>query len=154
MIIVIVGLSLVACVVLSIGAATYLNYQTSHDADQARFGAGSAPSTELNGFYEGKNFDGLGDDWTGKTFDSATNTGINTFTNESKYKFKVYQAPGLRDNKTVLRLDYNLEGNPLWMRFIKDEMIEVSPGNYLGKVTFKIIPGLPFTATYFELTNI
>ncbi len=150
---IIFSLFLAACVILIIAAAIYLNYRVSHHPNQLKFDSGVIPTTQFDGFYEGKNFNGLGDTWMGKTFDSASNSGINTFTDGNRIKFKVYEAQGLRDDKTVLRLDYNLKGNPLWMRFIKDEIVETSPNNYLGKVTFKIIPGLPFTVTYFELSK-
>lgn len=153
MIAIIITLSLTALIILFITLAAYFNYQTSHDTNQVKFDSGTVPSNELDGFYEGKNFNGLGKNWMGKTFDSSTNSGINTFSDGDRYKFKVYESQGLRDDKTVLRLDYNLKSNPFWMRFIKDEIVETTPNTYLGKVTFKIIPGLPFTVTYFELSK-
>ncbi len=151
MITLLIAISLLAFAILLITLSAYLNYRTSHHPNQVKFDTGTTPGKELDGFYKGRNFTGLGKSWMGKTFDRASHSGINTFTDGKRYKFNVYQAQGLRDKKTVLRLDYNLKSNPFWMRFIKDEIVEVAPNNYLGKVTFKIIPGLPFTVTYFEL---
>ncbi len=153
MIAIIIALSLLAFVISLTTLAVYFNYRTSNHPNQVKFDSGTISSKELDGFYKGMNFNGLGSDWKGKTFDSATNRGINTFSYGDRYKFKVYESQGLRDDKTVLRLDYNLKSNPFWMRFIRDEMVEITPDNYLGKVTFKIIPGLPFTVTYFELSK-
>ncbi len=150
---IIATLTVLVLVTLIVAIATYFNYRTSNNINQAKFDSGTISNKQLDGFYEGKNFDGLGERWLGKTFDGDTKTGINTFSDEEKYEFKVYQAQGLRDNRTVIRLDYSSKNNPFWMRFIKDEMVEVSPNNYLGKVTFDIVPGLPFTVTYFELTK-
>lgn len=140
-------------IILLFCLATYFNYRTSHHPNQAKFDKGNISDTGPDGFYKGNNFSGLGKKWMGKTFDAANHSGINTFPDGNRYTFNVYKAQGLRDNKTVLRLDYNLKGNPFWMRSIKDEIVEVAPGHYLGKVNFKIIPGLPVTATYFELSK-
>ena len=43
--------------------------------------------------------------------------------------FKTYQAKGLRDPEVdVLRIDYELPGNPFWLRRITDgDVVEVKP---------------------------
>ena len=150
---IIIGLLLGGIILLFVALATYFNYRTGQNKNQTLFAANSLPDRLPDGFYKGKNFSGLGKDWKGKTFDIANNTGVNTFSDGNRYAFKTYQSNGLRDNNTVLRLDYNQKGNPLWMRFIVDEIVETKPGNYLGKVHFKIIPGFPVTVAYFELSK-
>jgi hypothetical protein len=51
----------------------------------------------------------------------------------------------------VFKIDYNIKGNPLWLRRILDEVVEVEPGKLLGKVHVRWILGITFTAGFFEL---
>src|SRR3989344_3788857 len=51
----------------------------------------------------------------------------------------------------VLKIDYNVKGNPFWLRLIVDEIVQIAPNEYLGKMNLKIIPGFPFGILYFEL---
>jgi hypothetical protein len=54
----------------------------------------------------------------------------------SAFDFRTYTAPGLADpDRTVLKIDYDLDVNPgLLIRDILDELVEVGPKTYLGKV--------------------
>ncbi len=132
----------------------YKTYKVEHSKNQAAFRGGKLPEPLPDGFYKGNLFKGLGANWQGKVFDQAQHTGINQFSDGQRFVFKTYQAQGLRDrNTTVLRIDYNQKGNPWWLHFVVDEIVEVEPGHYLGKVHLKIIPGLPFTVSYFELSK-
>ncbi len=145
-----IGLGLL--ILISLGL--YKTYKVEHSANQDLFRNGKLPNPLPDGFYKGNSFNGLGADWQGKVFDANKQTGINRFKNGQRYVFKTYEAQGLRDRATtVLRIDYNQPGNPWWLHFIVDEIVETSPGHYLGKVHLRIIPGLPFTLSYFELSK-
>ena len=94
-------------------------------------------STGINLFYDKK---------------ARHNTAPGSSAQVERYPFKTYAGKGLRDKKLdVLKIDYNVDGNPFWLRLIVDEIVEVTPGKYLGKMHIKLIPGFPFTVLYFEL---
>ncbi|TSC86723.1 MAG: hypothetical protein G01um10147_804 [Microgenomates group bacterium Gr01-1014_7] len=133
---------------------TYRTWKTQTSPNQALFISGSAPMALPNGFYSGK-VTGLKTNWQGKKFNSKSKTGINIFKKEGKqielYPFKIYMAAGLQDNIEVLRIDYNLPENPLWVRFVKDEIVETGEDKFLGKIHLTVIPGLPVSVGYFSL---
>ncbi len=152
--------TLVLVIVLVLGLAGFVvwglvqTYKADHSPNQKLFLSGHVPNPLPEGFYKGNNFTGIGKDWQGKSFDRTRQTGINQFSDGQRYTFKTYEAHGLRDKQlNILKIDYNQPGNPWWLHFIVDEIVETSPGHYLGKVHLKVIPGLPFTLTYFELTK-
>lgn len=120
---------------------------------QQKFLKGKVPSG-LNGFYRGS-VTGLKTNWQGKKIDSANSTGINIFKeaddSKERYPFKIYTGKGLQDNRDVLKVDYSSNKEPWWLRFILDELVETSPGKYLGKVHVQLLPGIGFTLGYFEL---
>jgi hypothetical protein len=123
-------------------------------SDQTDFARGTA--TELpDGLYAGSAA-GPPVSWKGKKFGKANQVGINEFitpdgTLEEKYPFVTSVGPGAHDSIPVIRIDYNLSANPLWLRPVLDEIVEVAPGEYLGKLQLRIIPGYPFTLTFFRL---
>ena len=46
--------------------------------------------------------------------------------------------PGAADpDVRVFKIDYDFEANPGLIRRILDEMVQVAPGRYLGKVLFR-----------------
>jgi len=94
--------------------------------------------------------------WKGKWFDRSGHTGINIFAGANgdmeKYPFTESVGSGVHDDISVIRIDYNVSQNPWWLRPVLDEVVEVAPGAYLGKLQLRIIPGYPFTLTYFTLT--
>jgi hypothetical protein len=97
--------------------------------------------------------------WLGKTFDAASNTGDNVFVDNAwsratgKFGWPEYRvqnetpphtvrvfpfktAPGAAvedEGLTVLRLDYGHSPNPLPVRRIVDEVVELPGGYILGK---------------------
>lgn len=115
------------------------------------FVKGTLPKN-LSGLYKGSV--NLKTTWQGKKF-SSTNSGINIFKDEKgtteNFPFKTYSGQGLQDNIQVLKIDYSINKSPWWLRFILDELVETSPGKYLGKVHITLIPGLPFTVGFFKL---
>lgn len=143
----ILGITLLATVAVGLSRT----YSVEHSINQPKFVKGSVPSP--NGFYKGNEQTGIGKSWQGKVFNQKEQTGINRFTDGEQFVFTTYRAKGLRDKNTeVLRIDYNQKENPWWLRwFIVDEIVEVKPDKYLGKVHLKLIPGMPFTLMYFEL---
>lgn len=122
-----------------------------NSSNQKLFLSGKVPNPKPNGFYRGS-LKRLKTPWQGKKFDEGTSTGINLINGKEVYPFKTYVGKGLKDkNLNVLKIDYNTPENPFWVRLILDEIVQISPNKYLGKVHLKIIPGLPFTLGYFNL---
>jgi hypothetical protein len=125
---------------------------------QKEFMSGEVPKKMPDGFYNGSV--GLSQTaWLGKRFNAEKQAGINKFKNEDGdivevFPFVTYIGKGLIDKeKDVIKIDYSKNRSPWWIRFILDEIIEVGPGSYLGKVHINIIPGMPFTVGYFRLTK-
>jgi hypothetical protein len=150
---------LMALVLIAVaGGLAYGYYRTvvsegspKHDA----FLNGTFFSPLPDGLLKGS-VDGSQMSWKGKKLSFKDQTGINIFAGEQgydeRYPFKIYQAKGLRDpGLDVLRIDYDLPSNPLWLRRITDEIVQVEKGTYLGKIHFRILPGYPFTMGYFRL---
>ena len=143
--------------VIAAALGTFRTWQTKHSANQKTFAAGAAPNPLPNGLYRGS-VPGHAVSWIGKKFNATDSTGINVFdvagTPTEKYPFKTFIGKGLYDIALdVLVIDYNIPANPFWLRPVLDEVAEITPGKYLGKLNLRIIPGYPFTLSYFELTK-
>jgi len=116
--------------------------------------------------------------WKGKFFDAARACGDNIFTRDSlllahiwwplyrgyknesaeryrAFTFRTHLAPGLTDpDRHVLKLDYNLEGNPsLSVRRVLDELVQVEPALCLGKAHLKWWWGKWQLVAYFSLAK-
>ena len=145
-------------VIVVAGGFAYGYYRTllsEGSPKQDAFVKGTFPSPLPVGLLKGT-VDGLQVSWKGKKLNAYHQTGINIFVGETgeeeRYPFKTYQAKGLRDpDLDVFRIDYDLPGNPFWLRRITDEIVQVEKGTYLGKVHLRILPGYPFTMGYFRL---
>lgn len=159
----VVGGSLLVLVLLVLIGASVYNVRSDHRPEASEFLEGTLPEPVLNGDYKGEQFTGLGKNWRGKNFSAATNSGINNFANapsstteqqyEQRYPFLTSNTRGLRNTSTsVLQLNYNTGDNPLWLKFIRDELVQVSPNNYLGKIQLKV-GFLVVTLGYFHLGN-
>ncbi len=148
----IVGLILVLVVLYCIAWA-YLAFRTasSEKSDhQKQFVTGHLPNPLPDGFYKGT-MDGYKGEWKGKEFDQSAHTGINHFGDEKRHPFKTDTAKGLRDSAVgVFRIDYDVPQNPWWLRHLVDEVVEVSPGSYQGKIMIRWL-GSAFTVGYFQL---
>lgn len=150
-------------IVLPITAITiYGVVRTRHvegDPRQKAFAAGRLPDTGIDGLYRGS-LQGREVSWKGKKLRAADHTGINVFVTkegrtEERYPFRTHVGKGLKDKKLeVLKIDYGLEGHPWWLRRIVDEVVEVAPGELLGKVHVKWILGITFTLDYFKLERL
>lgn len=148
------GVLVVALALASLVAGAYQTRKMERDPRHAQFLAGKLPKPPPQGFMKGNQFTGFGKNWQGKVFTLGhLATGINQFSDGQRYPFKVEATDGLRDQGTaVLRINYNQPDNPWWLRFVVDEIVQTSPGHYLGKIHVQVIPGLPFTIGYFELS--
>lgn len=145
------AIAVVAALVLFVVVGLVRSLMSKRHPDQSLFIAGKVPSPLPEGLYKGS-AQGYQGSWQGKKFDSAQQKGINLFGGEEKYPFRVWVGPGVKDkNIDVLKIDYNIAGNPFWLRPILDEMVEVEPGKLLGKLQYRLIPGLPFTIIFFRL---
>lgn len=131
-------------------------WQIQHDDREIMFLKGTVPDPLPDGFYKGTVSD-REFSWLGKKFDADKLKGINVFDNGSKlrnekYPFIVYSGKGLLNkNLELLKINYNISENPWWIRLILDEIVQVAPNEYLGKAHIRIIPGFPFTITFFKL---
>ncbi|KRA28122.1 MULTISPECIES: hypothetical protein [unclassified Nocardioides] len=100
--------------------------------------------------------------WRGKRFDNDAGSGDNRMTESSSlvgkllwplygmrtdadgknaFDFETYPEPGVEDpDVTVMVIDYaGIPDNPtLVIRSIRDELVELLPGVYLGKIFFKM----------------
>lgn len=124
-------------------------------SNQDDFLAGTAPTPIPDGLYAGS-AEGYSGAWQGKKFDRASQTGINVFkaaTGErEKYPFKMSVGKGISDTEEdVLQVDYDIDGNPFWLRPVLDEVVQIAPGVLLGKLQYRLIPRYPFTITFFRL---
>jgi hypothetical protein len=142
-----------------------------------QFIEGQTPQTAPEGFYQGTAhvlFDRQ-TPWLGKSFDSAGNVGFNIFTprgasllkilmpfykrfqtnpdgNTDAFYFKTRTAAGLKDKQiSVVKLDYDSAENPFLIRIILDEIVEIAPEQFLGKIHLKVFPGFYSTIGYFGL---
>lgn len=101
--------------------------------------------------------------WKGKTFDREGSAGVNRFDNTpaTRGAFKAV-FPGYVPERTtvelieafpmrnriepgeldpdvdVLKIDYDFEANPALIRRILDELVQIAPGRYLGKILFRV----------------
>ncbi|MEK7499835.1 MAG: hypothetical protein AAB649_04485 [Patescibacteria group bacterium] len=133
-------------------------YKMEHGEMQEKFLKGTANVTSLDGDYKGIAHGLESTSWKGKTLSQADKNGINRIMEEGvlakKYPFKFFVRKGLRDtNLGVIVLDYNQPGNTWWLKYIVDEMVEVAPQEYLGKVHVQITPKIVFTLGYFSLAK-
>ncbi len=133
----------------------YRTWKIQQSNNQKLFLHGKVPTSLPDGFYKGVVV-GYNGPWIGKKFDRAKARGTNIFRKNGKegeqYPFKTYVAKGLQDKSiTVLKIDYNISENPFWVRSILDEVVLVDTDKFLGKITFRLIPNLPFSIGYFQL---
>jgi hypothetical protein len=129
--------------------ALVFSFRQERRAENKVFNSGHVPDV-LNGEYTGNSQSKS--DWLGKRFDHERQTGINRFPGGDRYPFTTSTGQSIKGNKQVLKLNYNVSGNPWWLRLIVDEVVETAPGKYQGKVFVRLGP-LVFTLTYFQLSK-
>ena len=114
--------------------------------------------------------------WMGKRFDPSTQTGDNLLTASARtpsklfwpnyhpeetgdgrlaaFKFRTYASPGTLDtDRQTMKIDYDSDENPGFLiRDILDELVQIVPGAYLGKVLARRKRGAPWRLIgYFAL---
>ncbi len=142
--------------VLTIIIGVLRTWHTERSLNQQVFLRGTVPNPLPDGLYRGT-VPGYTVSWLGKKFNAANSKGSNIFNDGNgvrgeRYPFITSVGRGLHDNNlNVLKIDYDTPGNPLWLRFLVDEIVEIAPDKYLGKLHARIIPGYPFALGYFEL---
>ena len=164
-------------VILWLGFWMLITFLVGQTERQKRFVGGTAPTAPPSGFYNGSAYL-LGKrpvPWLGKSFESENEKGFNIFTpkgasllkimtpfyklfrlnqdgNTNAYYFKTSTGTGFRDKVvSVFKLDYNSAENPFLIRIILDEMVEVAPQEFLGKIHMKVFPGYYATIGFFGL---
>jgi hypothetical protein len=154
-----------------------VNFVAEHSSYQKKFSAGTTPQTAPDGFYRGTAHVLFDADvpWMGKSFAAADHLGFNIFTpaggkllkilapfykrytvnedgNTRAYYFRTRTEPGIKDpTLNVVKLDYSSRENPFRIRIILDEIVEVAPEQFLGKIHVKVFPGYYSTIGYFGL---
>lgn len=170
--------ALIVVVILMLGSLVTLLVERSpyHKA----FVQGRVPNPLPDGFHPGMAHVLLDKQtpWLGKQFDGTQQIGFNIFTplgakilklaspfyrkfslneegNTRAYYFKTWVGKGKKDlNVNVLKLDYAaMPENPLFIRIILDEVVEIAPQQYLGKIHVKLLPSFFVTIGYFGLTE-
>jgi hypothetical protein len=97
--------------------------------------------------------------WRGKSFTALGDTsgeGINRVFSDARpsrwFRFDTHLAPSRAGDFDAFQLDYDTPQNPFFIRAIKDEIREVSPGLYLGQA-YVMLSGKPHLALYFGLQS-
>lgn len=114
--------------------------------------------------------------WQGKAFDVATNRGVNHLAGSTKYatrllwpryataprqggragfRFDTYVAPSKQDpDVRALVIDYSkIRENPLVIRSIRDELVQIVPGAFLGKIMLRLLRDAYSTIGFFALRD-
>lgn len=169
--------SLAVLVLVWLAFWTVVTKLVENSGRQRQFSQGTLPFEPPNGFYSGlAHLLGNGQTpWLGKSFDPANRTGINVFTprgasllktltpnyklfqnntdgNTEAYFFKTSTGPGIRDtDQQVFKLDYDSADNPFIIRIVLDEIVEIAPDEFLGKVHLRVFPGYFATVGFFGL---
>lgn len=139
----------VVLVLIVAGIVGYFNFQANQRPEQAQFNKGTT-SQNPDGAFNGSATVAIGG-WRGKEFNAAAKTGINRFLDGNRYEFSTYIAKSLTDNQEVIKIDYDQVSNPWWLRTVTDEIVQVGPNKYLGKIQIHPIPGVTLTYGYFRL---
>jgi hypothetical protein len=95
--------------------------------------------------------------WRGKSFTplgAASGEGINRVIRDrwKLYRFETFVGPSRGGRFDAVQLDYDLPTNPFFIRPIKDEIRELSPGLYLGQA-YLLLRGEAHLVLYFGLTS-
>lgn len=169
--------SLLIAVAVWLGFWILVTFLVGTSERQKQFAAASSPATAPNGFYNGSAYllGGGPVPWLGKSFERENQRGFNIFTptgasllkiitplykrfrpssdgNTDAYYFETRTVKGFKDKDVnVITLDYDSPENPFLIRIILDEIVEVAPQEFLGKVHMKVFPGYYATIGFFGL---
>jgi hypothetical protein len=170
-------IGVVIAVAVWLGYFGLLTYLVGKGRRQREFMNGALPSEPPDGFYRGSAYL-LGNasvPWLGKSFEAGNSKGFNIFTptgatllklltpfyklfrinadgNTDAYYFNTSTGPGFREKGIdTFKLDYDSPENPFLIRIILDEIVEIAPQEFLGKVHVKVFPGYFATIGFFGL---
>ena len=135
---------------------TLRTFQVSHGPQHLAFLRGQVPVALPDGFYRGS-VGGRHGKWQGKEFSVATARGVNLFKTkgggmQGNYPFKFYVGKGIQEHSLdVIKIDYDLPENDFWIRPILDEIVQIAPDVYLGKLYYRLNAHTYFALGYFEL---
>ncbi len=95
--------------------------------------------------------------WRGKSFTAlgaGKGEGINRVIRDrwKLYRFETFVGPSRGGPFDAVQLDYDLPTNPFFIRPIKDEIRELSPGLFLGQAYLQL-PSATHLVLYFGLTS-
>jgi hypothetical protein len=144
-------------VVFFLVALQLLDWKARTSSAQSDFAKGTIPSPVLDGLYKGS-VKYIKVSWVGKKLMAETKSGINLFRDDkgietTAFPFATLEGKSITDpDLNVLKLDYNQPGNPWWLSYILDEVVQVGPDSYLGKVD-AVIFGHAWTLGFFTLTK-
>lgn len=172
-----IAVGLIAALAVWLGYFALITFIVGKSRRQAEFINGKLPSEPPDGFYRGSAYL-LGSSpvpWLGKSFERENSKGFNIFTpkgasllklltpfyklfrpnadgNTDAYYFRTSTGRGFKDHDIeTFKLDYDSPENPFLIRIILDEIVEVAPQEFLGKVHVKVFPGYFATIGYFGL---
>lgn len=155
------GLLIFASILLVLGGLVvwYMNMTVNSLPEQSTFEKNSFYSESFPyGDHIGTTTSWYKGSWIGKGFSEEDDTGINIYqkelsdTHDTKYPFIVREGKSLEDTtKKVIVLDYNVPENSYWLRFLREEIVELPDGSYLGKTLFVVIPQVPIDVSFFTL---
>lgn len=170
-------LSIVAALAVWLAFWSLTSFFINRGKYHQKFVAGNLPDEPPDGFYRGTAhiFFDRQTPWLGKSFVARDKLGFNIFMAKNSgllkilmpfYKkfstnangdtdafyFQTRTADGLKDKEIkVIKLDYHAAENPFLIRIILDEIVEIAPGEFLGKIHLKVFPRFYSTIGYFGL---
>lgn len=170
-------LSIAAAVAVWLAFWSLVSFLVNRGKYHEQFVAGNAPQVPPDGFYQGAAhiFFDKQTPWLGKSFVADDNLGFNIFMpkgaallkilapfykkfnknsngDTDAFYFQTRTEAGLKDKDVnVIKLDYDAPENPFPIRIILDEIVEIAPEQFLGKIHLKVFPRFYSTIGYFGL---
>lgn len=177
MLIILILLSIVAALALWLAFWSLVSFYVNRGDHHRKFVEGRIPEQAPDGFYQGTAhiFFDKQTPWLGKSFASDDKFGFNIFMpkgaallkfmmplykqfsrngqgDTDAFYFQTRTGTGLKDKSVrVIKLDYSASENPFPIRIILDEIVEIAPAQFLGKIHLKVFPRFYSTIGYFGL---
>lgn len=177
MLIIWILLSIVAAIAVWLCFWSLVDLLVNRGDYHQQFINGNVPQNAPDGFYQGTAhiFFNKQTPWLGKEFVADDNLGFNIFIpkgasllkilmpfykrfsqngsgDTNAFYFQTRTEAGLKDKDVeVIKLDYDAPENPFPIRIILDEIVEIAPEQFLGKIHLKVFPRVYSTIGYFGL---
>lgn len=151
-------MTLILLIIVIVLGLYVLTLRNEGATEHREYRNGVTPREMPDGIYRGVPPPMYRGSWWGKRITGAEGRGVNVFewngTRTERYPFRMYIDKGLRDTDLeVLRFDYSHPENPWYLRRAMDEVREIAPGKYLGKIYLRILPGAPTLIGYFGMNK-